>query len=84
MYSEIVAIIWRSKSVVYHVISRFNADKTVEPKPRTGRSLMTTKWEDQMIVKMSLKDCFDTAMSISPAFCEQIGKSISRKNFFVG
>ena len=32
-----------------------------------------------MIVKMSLKDRFDTAMSISRAFCEQTGKPISRK-----
>ena len=32
-----------------------------------------------MIVKMSLKDSFDTATSISHAFCEQIGKPISRK-----
>ena len=40
---------------------------------------MTTKWEDWMIVKMSLKDRFDTAISISHAFCEQTGKPISRK-----
>ena len=40
---------------------------------------MTTKQEDQMIVKMSLKDRFDTAMSISHAFCEQTEKLISRK-----
>ena len=40
---------------------------------------MSTKWEDWMIVKMSLKDCFDTATSISHAFCEQTGKPISRK-----
>ena len=40
---------------------------------------MTTKRKDWMIVKMSLKDHFDTAMSISCAFCEQTGKPISRK-----
>ena len=40
---------------------------------------MSTKWEDQMIVKMSLKDSFDTTMSISRSFCEQTGKPISRK-----
>ena len=40
---------------------------------------MTTKQEDQMIVKMSLKDFFHTATSISHAFCEQTGKPISRK-----
>ena len=40
---------------------------------------MTTKWEDWMIVKMSLKYRFDIAMSISHAFCEQTGKLISRK-----
>ena len=40
---------------------------------------MTTKWEDQMIVKMFLKDCFDTAASISRAFCMQKVKPISRK-----
>ena len=34
---------------------------------------MTTKWEDQMIVKMSLKDYIDTA------FYEQTRKPISRK-----
>ena len=59
--------------------SRFKVDKTLEPKQRTGRPLMTTKREDRMIVKMSLKDRFDTAMSVSRAFCEQTGKSTSRK-----
>ena len=38
---------------------------------------MTTKQEDWMIVKMSLKGSFNTAMSISRAFCEQTGKTIS-------
>ena len=51
-YSEIAGIIQRSKSVVYR---RFTADKSLEPKPRIGRPPMTTKWEDRMIVKMSLK-----------------------------
>ena len=78
-YSKIAGIIRRSISIVYHVISRFKADKTLEPKLRTGRPPMTTKGEDRMIVKMSLKDRFDTAMSISHAFCEQTGKPISRK-----
>ena len=32
-----------------------------------------------MIVKMSLKELFDTAASISHAFCEQTLKPISRK-----
>ena len=40
---------------------------------------MTTKREDQMIVKMSLKDRFHTATSISRGFCKQTGKPISRK-----
>ena len=78
-YSEIACIVQRSKNIVYCVISRFKAVKTLEPKLRTGRPLMTTKWEDQMIVKMSLKDHFDTATSISHAFCEQTGKPIARK-----
>ena len=55
------------------------ADKTLEPKPRAGRHPMTTKWKDRMIVKMSLKGSFDTATSISHAFCEQTRKPISRK-----
>ena len=55
------------------------AVKTLEPKPRTGRPPMTTKQEDQVIVKMSLKDRFDTATSISRVFFEQTGKPISRK-----
>ena len=38
---------------------------------------MTTKREDRMIVKMSLKDRFATALSISRAFCEQTGEPIS-------
>ena len=73
-YSEIAGIVWRSKSVVYRVISRFKADKTLESKPKTGRPPMTIKWEDQMIVKMSLKDRFDTATSIYRALCEQTRK----------
>ena len=34
--------------------------------------------EDRMIVKMSLKDRFDSETSISRAFCEQTEKPISR------
>ena len=45
-YSEIAGIVRRSKSVVYCVISRFKADKTLELKPKTGRPPMTTKRED--------------------------------------
>ena len=78
-YSEIAGIVRRSKSVVYRVISRFKVNKTLEPKPRTSRLSMTTKWEDEMIVKMSLRDCFNTTMSLSRAFCERAGKPISRK-----
>ena len=76
---NIAGIVRRSKSVVYRVISRFKADKTLEPKPRTGRPLRITKREDRMIVKMFLKGRFDKATSISRAFCEQRGKPISRK-----
>ena len=82
-YSEIAGIVQRSKSAVYRVICRLKTDKTLEPKPRTGRPTMTTKREDRIILKMSLKDPFDTATSISRAFCEQIGNSIT-KLFLVG
>ena len=70
---------YESQSVVYRVICRFKADKTLEPKLRTGRPHMTTRREDRIIVKMSLKDRFDSTTSISHAFCEQTGKSILRK-----
>ena len=33
-YCEITGIVWRSKSVVYRVISRVKADKLLEPKNR--------------------------------------------------
>ena len=78
-YSEIAGIVQRSKSVVYRVISRFNADKTLETKSRIRRPPWTTKREDRVIVKISLKDRFDIAMSISLAFCKPTGKPISRK-----
>ena len=78
-YSEIAGMARRSKCIVYGVISRFKADKTLDPKPRTGRPPMATKQEDEIFVKMSLKNCFNTAMSISRAFCEQTGKPITRK-----
>ena len=78
-YSEIAGIVRRSKSVVYSEINRFKADKTLEPKPRTGRLPMTTKREGRMIVKMSLKDRFDTVTCNCRAFCELKGKPISRK-----
>ena len=77
LYSEITGIVRRSKSVVYHVISRFKADKAFEQKPRTGQPPMSTKREDRVIVKIYLKGRFDTARSISHAFCEQTGKPIS-------
>ena len=44
---------------------------------------MTTEREDQMIVKITLKDCFDTETSISCAFCEQESQSLE-KLFLVG
>ena len=78
-YSEIAGTVRGSKRVVYRVISGFKADLTVEPKPRTCRPPKTTKREDQMIVKMSLKNRFGKATSISRAFCVQTGKPISRK-----
>ena len=78
-FSEIAGVVRRSKNVVYRIICRFKADKTLEPKPRTGRPPMNTKREDRIIVKMSLKDRFDTATSISHGFCKQIGKLIFRK-----
>ena len=40
---------------------------------------MTTKQEVRMIVKMPLKDRFDTGASISCTFCKQRGKQVSRK-----
>ena len=39
--SENDGIVRKSKRVVYRVISRFKAYKTLEPKPRTGRPPMT-------------------------------------------
>ena len=78
-YSEIASIVWKPKSVVYRVISRFKADKTFDAKPRTSRPPMTTKHEDRMIVEMSLKDGFDAATFISRIFWEQTGKPINRK-----
>ena len=58
----------------YRVISRFKADRFKAP--------MTTKREDRIIDKMSLKHCFDTETSTYRAFCVQTGKSISWKNSF--
>ena len=78
-YSEIAGILRRSKNIVYRVISKFKADKTLESKLRTGRSPMNTKQEDRMIVTMSLKDRFGTTTSISSVFCEQTRKPITRK-----
>ena len=45
---------------------------------------MTTKQEDRMIIKMSLKGRFDTATSISHAFCEQTQNQFLEKLFLVG
>ena len=42
-YSEIAGIARRFKSVVYHVISRFKADKRLEQKPKTGSPPISTK-----------------------------------------
>ena len=78
-YSEITVIVRRSNDVIFRVITRVKTDKTLEPEPITGRPPLTTKREDRMIVKMSLKDRFDTTWSISRAFCEQTGKPITRK-----
>ena len=83
-YSEITGIVRRSKSVVYHVISRFKSDKRLEPKPRTGRPPITTKRNDRMIAKMSLIDRFDTATSISRAFLSKQESQFREKLFLVG
>ena len=40
---------------------------------------MITKQEGRMIVRMTLKDCFETAAFISCAFCKQAGKPTSRR-----
>ena len=77
-HSEIAGIVRTSKSVVYRVISRFKAGKALEPKLRTGKPPFTTKREDRMIVKMTLKDRFDTATSISRAS----RKDNLQKNYF--
>ena len=45
-YSEIAGTVQRSKSIVYRVICRFKADKTLESKTRTGWPPITAKWED--------------------------------------
>ena len=45
-YSEISGSVRISKTVIYRVISRFKADKALEPKPRTGWPPSTTKVED--------------------------------------
>ena len=55
IFQQKTGVVRRSKSLVYCVISRFKADKTLGPKSRNGRPLMTTKLEDRMIIKMSLK-----------------------------
>ena len=68
-YFEIPSIIQMSKSIVYRVTSKFKVGKTLEPKSITDRPPMTIKQEDRMIVKMSLKHCFDTETSISCGFC---------------
>ena len=44
--------------------------------------ILSTKQEDRIIVKMSLKDYFDTATSIFCTFCEQTGKPFSWKTVF--
>ena len=78
-YSEIAGIVGKPTSIVYRVISRLKADKTLEPKATTDAPHMTTKREGRTMVKISLKDRFDAAMTISRAFCVQTGKPISWK-----
>ena len=65
-----------SKSIIYSVINRFKADKTLKTLTENWQA---SKREDRMIVKISLKYRFDTATSIPRAFYEQTGKPISIK-----
>ena len=67
-FLKIRALYEGQKSVVYCVINRFKADKTLKAKPRTDKHPMTTKLQDQMIIKKSFQDPFYTATSISRAF----------------
>ena len=83
-YSGIAGSIRRSKSVVYRIISRFKAKKTLKLRSRTGKHPMTTKREDRMIIKMSLKDRFDTATSIFRAFVSKQESQSLEELFFIG
>lgn len=68
----------RSKSVVGRVIKRFNDHNSLETQSGTGAPRKTTVREDRCIVRMSMKDRFETAASICREFNRNTGKSISR------
>ena len=71
-------IVRRSKSVVGRVIKRYYEENSLAEKKKTGRPRKTTIREDREIVRMSMKDRFETAASISREFSKTSGKSISR------
>ena len=83
-YSEIAGIVRRPENFVYSVISRFKAEKNpTSTKTENWQASYDYQTERSNIVKMSLKDRFDTAMSIFREFYEQTGETISRKKLFL-
>ena len=76
--SATAKIVRRSISVVWRVVNRYNQEGSLEEKQKSGRPRKTTSREDRDLVRMSLKDRFETAASISRKFKENTGKIISR------
>ena len=83
-YSEIAGILRRSKSVFYSVSRIVKVDKTLKPKPRTSRPPMTTKREDRMIVKMSLKNRLIQQRIFLVHFVNKQESQFLEKMFLVG
>ncbi len=71
-------IMQRSKSVVCRVVKRYNEENSLETRSSPGAPRKTTAREDREIVRMSMKDRFQTAASIARQFSQQSGKPISR------
>lgn len=63
--SEIVDTVGRSPSVVKRIVAHFKQSGSVAAAPKSGRPRITTAQQDRLIVKMSLKDRFNTAAKIS-------------------
>ncbi|XP_014772988.1 uncharacterized protein LOC106871172 [Octopus bimaculoides] len=77
--SVIVTTVGRSRSVVQRVVARFKSSGSTDAKPKSGRPRKTSPRQDHVMIRMSLKDRFKSAIEISREFSSTSDINVSHK-----